>query len=261
MPSPFPGMNPYLEQESAFHDFHQTFIPIAREFLTAQVSPKGYFVKLDEYVFIHEHGADERRMVGRPDLALGPASHKRTQPTMSGASAVAPAYAFLPALAIDQEHHSYLTIHDRTGSDVVTLIELLSPSNKNYGGDRNDYLQKRREFFPARVHVVEIDLLRGGPRLPLIDIPACDYLVSVSRAEERPRVGLWPIGLRDQLPSIPIPLRSGDSDAKLDLKQVLDRAYDGAGYETYIYDGSPQPPLRDEDADWARKFIPMRTQQ
>jgi len=258
VPSPFPGMNPYLEQEAAFHDFHQTFIPIAREFLTAQVSPKGYFVKLDEYVFIHEHAADERRMLGRPDLALGPTAGARTQVTAPGASAAAPAYAFLPSHAIDQEHHSYLTIRDRTGSDVVTVIELLSPSNKNFGGDRNDYLQKRRDFFAAGVHVVEIDLLRGGPRLPLIDVPSCDYLVSISRAEERPRVGLWPIGLRERLPPIPIPLRPRDPDAVLDLQQVLDRAYDGAGYATYIYDGTPQPPLREDDIVWSRQFVPAR---
>lgn len=138
----------------------------------------------------------------------------------------------VPATAVDQEH---------------------SPSN---GADRIDYLKKRREFFASGVHVVEIDLLRDGPRLPFSDAPDCDYLVAVSRAEERPRVGLWPIRLRDPLPEIPIPLRAPDPDAKLDLQKVLNTVYDSARYEPLLYQGTPQPPLPPEDAQWARQYLP-----
>ena len=69
-------------------------------------------------------------------------------------------------------------------------------------------------------------------------------------------MSLWPLGLRDPLPTIPIPLRAPDPDARLDLQAVLHRAYDAAGYEDYIYAGTPEPPLDPEIAAWARRFLP-----
>lgn len=253
MPSPFPGMNPYLENESYWQDFHQTFIPTARAALSKQLSPH-YFVRIEQYVFVHELPAEERRPLARPDLFVKDVRSPGASAGNSAASA-APAYTYLPVTAVDQEQHSYLSVRDREGHEAVTIIELLSPSNKNYGADRNDYIRKRREFFNAGLHVVEIDLLRGGPRLPFGDVPSCDYLVAVSRAEERPRVGLWPIQLREQLPKIPVPLRAPDSDVWLDLQAVLHQVYDSAGYEPFLYDHMPVPPLSDEDALWARQFV------
>jgi hypothetical protein len=254
VPSPFPGMNPYLEQESVWQDFHVSFIPTLREILNRELAP-NYVVKVEEYVFIHELPAEQRRAIGRADLIVG--DKTRTQPTHAQTGVMtAPAYAFIPAVAVDEERHPYLSVIDRTSKQVITVIELLSPSNKNHGGDHDDYLKKRRNFFSSGIHVLEIDLLRGGPRLPFDDLPNCDYLIAVSRAEERPRVEIWPLGLRDPLPVIPVPLRAPDADAPIDLKQALDRAYDAAGYAKYIYEGAPQPPLILGDAVWARQFLP-----
>src|SRR5262249_25348832 len=105
-------------------------------------------------------------------------------------------------------------------------------------------------------HLVEIDLLRGGRPMPVDDRPACSYSVLVSRVEERPRAGLWPITLRDQLPIIPIPLRQPDGEARIDLQELLHRIYDASGYEYYIYGGTPEPALSPEDSAWARQFVP-----
>jgi hypothetical protein len=102
---------------------------------------------------------------------------------------------------------------------------------------------------------VEIDLLRGRPRMPWLDMPACDYCVVVSRFEQRPKADLWPIGLRERLPEIPIPLRAGDPDARLDLQQVLHHIYDAAGYAYTIYSGPPEPLLSADDAAWAASFV------
>lgn len=255
MPSPFPGMNRYLENESYWQDFHQTFIPTARGTLSKQVSP-NYFVRIEQYLFVHELPAEERRSSGRPDLFVKDVRPAGASPGKS-AAAEAPAYTYLPAAAVDQERHSYLSVRDREGHEAVTIIELLSPSNKNYGADRTDYLTKRREFFNAGLHVVEIDLLRGGPRLPFGEVPPCEYLVAVSRAEERPRVGLWPIQLRDPLPKIPIPLRAPDADVWLDLQAVLHKVYDSAGYEPLLYQRELSPPLSEADAEWAKQFVPL----
>ena len=166
----------------------------------------------------------------------------------------APAYAKVPE-AVAVERHSYLEIRDREGMALVTVVELLSPSNKRIGPDREQYVAKRRQLFASPTHFVEIDLLRGGPRLPLDDLPHCDYYALVSRAEERARVGVWPIRLRDRLPVVPVPLRAGDADSRLDLQEGLDKVYDGAGYAYYVYRGTPVPPLAPDDAAWAKQFI------
>jgi hypothetical protein len=254
MPSPFPGMNPYLEQDDAWHDFHQSFIPLIREVLTPQVRP-NYLVKVEELLFIHEMPHGPRQLLGHTDVAVTPA------PLPGGARGTrvlsAPARARFH-LAVDVERHSYLEIRDRHNRELITVLELLSPSNKNPGPDREQYLAKRWQIIHSPVHLVEIDLLRGGPRLPAEELPACDYCVVVSRAEERPHVEVWPISLRQPLPEVPVPLRVSDPDARIDLQALLHRLYDAAGYESYIYTGAPQPPLPPEDAAWAAQFLPNR---
>ena len=249
MSSPFPGMNPYLEQEAVWQDFHESFLPMARELLSAEVRPH-YIVKIDEHIYIHELPDEPRSFVGRGDVTLaqrgGPA-------TVASSILEAPSRVRLPA--VDTERLSYLEIRDRRNMRVVTVIELLSPSNKQPGADREQYVAKRAELLRSSVHFVELDLLRGGPRMPLEDLPSCDYYALVSRMEERPQAEIWPVSLHDPLPVIPIPLLSPHQDAKLDLKHVLDRVYDAAGYEDYIYEGEPRPRLSAEDAKWASQFL------
>ena len=222
MPSPFPGMDPYLEQEAVWHDFHASFMPFARGILSAQVRPH-FIVKIEP---------------------MQPAS----------ATIQAPWRVRLPA--VDTLHLSYLEIRDRQNMRVVTVIELLSPSNKQPGPDREQYVAKRAQLLQSSVHFVELDLLRGGPRMPMENLPPCDYYALVSRADQRPHGDVWPIHLRDRLPVVPIPLTAPHGDARLDLKQVLDGVYDAAGYEDYVYEGEPRPPLKDDDALWARTFLP-----
>jgi hypothetical protein len=222
MPSPFPGMNPFLEQEDVWHDFHERFCPLVAELLTLQVRPH-YIVKIDEHIYIHELPPESRKFLGR---------------------------------SVDLVSVSFVKICDRVRRQLVTVIELLSPSNKKPGPDREQYIAKRLQVLTSPVHFVEIDLLRGGPRLPLSDLAVCDYYALVSRGEKRPDAGSWPLGMRDPLPTIPIPLQTPHADAQLDLQQVLHRIYDAAGYEDYIYQGQPQPPLSAEEAAWATQFVP-----
>jgi hypothetical protein len=253
MPSPFPGMNPHLERETAWHDFHERFLIVGAAIIGAQVRP-DYLVRVDDHIFVHEPLEQSRRLVGRADVKI--ASTQRTHRS-PGSTAVLESPARIRVPAADETREVYLEIRDRLSREVVTIIELLSPANKKKGSeDRAQYVAKRQLILKSETHLVEIDLLRGGEPMPDEDRPDCCYSVLVSRAEERPEAEFWPLGLRDRLPVIPIPLRAPHQDATLDLQALLDRVYDEAGYEYDVYDGPPQPPLSPDDEAWARKFVP-----
>jgi hypothetical protein len=251
-------MNPYLEQADVWTDFHQSYIVAIRDALRPQLDPR-YIVKIEEQLYIHEPPAEARRLLGKADIAAVPSGvAASTKP--AAALLDAPTQVTLPGT--DVERLSRVEIRDRTSRQLITAIELLSPSNKYAGADREQYLSKRVEVLASLAHFVEIDLLRGGPRMPLVGAPKCDYCVLVSRAEKRPEAGLWPLRLRDPLPPIPIPVSSPDPDASLDLGQLLHRCYDSAGYQTYIYEGTPSPALSAEDAAWAEHLLkPIRNKQ
>jgi len=252
MPSPFPGMNPYFEQAAHWQDFHTEFLTALRRQLVPGIAP-NYIVQLEEHVYIHDLPPEPRRPLGRPDLAV-----TRTETPTTGqrdlAVLEAPAEVRLPTQ--DLERVPFLEIRDRRGRELVTVIELLSPSNKRLGEDRQQYLAKRRELLRSTAHLVEIDLLRGWTPMPADDRPSGDYSVLVSRVERRPAAEFWPIRLRDRLPVIPIPLRPSDPDGRVDLQEVLNQAHDGPGYEHFIYTALPEPPLSAEDAEWAAPFLP-----
>lgn len=257
MPSPFPGMNPYLEQEDVCEDFHASLIPVLRELLVRTVGDE-YIVKVETRLYIHELAEDERHFLGRADVAVAIAARSgqlaATGVEQTASTTIqAPLQLWLPDVDIHREH--YLEIRDRRDRRLVTTIEVLSPTNKSTGPDRDQYLAKRREILASRTNFVEIDLRRGGNRPPLAGLPECDYYVMVSRYRDRPQVGAWPIGLRDRLPSIPVPLGEPHESVELSLQAALHRAYDAANYGKYIYATEPQPPLEPADAAWARQYV------
>jgi hypothetical protein len=245
-------MNPYLEQERAWNDFHESFMPAARDAIAAQIRPH-FIAKINEHLFIHELPDDARQFMGRADVSV---TRPPFAPATEGAATAAiEAPATVRLIPVDIERLSFIEIRDRDGWELVTVIELLSPCNKYAGADRDQYLAKRHHLLTSPVHLVEIDLLRGGPRMPMRNLPECDYCVLVSRVETRPDAGVWPIRLREPLPPVPIPLRAPYPDAQLDIQQILHRIYDAAGYQDYIYRGEPQPQLNAQDAAWAQQLI------
>jgi hypothetical protein len=244
-------MNPYLEQEDVWQDFHDRMIPAIGDVISPQVSPH-FFVKIQEHLYVRELPADKRIRIGSGDVTLAAAPKHG----ISGTGVVAfsaPHEIILPQVEFDNE--TFLEIHDRKKREVVCVIELLSPANKKAGADREQYLAKRRNVLYSWVHFVEIDLLRGWARMPGKNAPKSDYCVMVSRYNERPLAGYWPIDLRDPLPVIPIPLRKPVPEARLDLQSVLHQVYDRAFYKDHIYEGSPTPALRGKDLAWARRLI------
>jgi Protein of unknown function (DUF4058) len=250
MPSPFPGMNPYLEQADVWTDFHQSFIVAMRNALRAQLDPR-YIVKIEEQIYVHEPPAP-KRFLGRPDLAVAPGKTKRSK---AAATAALEPPARVELGDVDIERLSRLEIRDRARRELITALELLRRASKYAGPDREQYEAKRRQILTSPAHLVEIDLLRGGRRMPMIDAPDCDYCVLVSRAEERPKAGFWPWELREPLPTVPVPVRAPDRDARLNLQELLHHCYDDAGYHTYLYESPPTPALSRKDATWAKQIV------
>jgi hypothetical protein len=254
MPSPFPGMNPFLEQPDASQDFHSRYVPALGDALAALVRPT-FIVKIGEHVFIHEPSAEQRLLIGHADVSV---FHPANGSGRNGGTATLPSPKMTRVPNVDFEKHLYLEVRDREDRKLVTVLEVLSPPNKKSGADREQYLAKRANLLHSDAHFVEIDLLRGEPRMPVEDATPCDYTIMVSRVEDRPDVNYWPLQLRDPLPAIPIPLRAPSSFVALDLQAVLHGVYDRAFYEDYIYRGKPTPLLSPEDTAWAASLIPSK---
>jgi hypothetical protein len=255
MPSPFPGMDPYIEGQEG-DDFHTRLLTQLADLLTPRLLPR-YVARLERRVYL-EHAPEGPPRGARPDLVVI-ADRTRHGTREAGAAAAvikAPLTVTLPLPEEAQE--VYLEIRRPETGQLITVVELLSPSNKRRGSDgHRAYLEKREAVLRSAVHLVEIDLLRGGERLPVLEeLPAADYFAIVSRADRRPYAGLWPVRLRERLPEIPIPLAGEDPDAPLDLQAALDAVYDRAGYAYSLrYDREPEPSLNDEDAAWAAELV------
>jgi hypothetical protein len=252
VPSPFPGMNPFLEQAEIWLDFHTKFLAAINERLVPQVRPR-YFVLLEQHIYVHELPHDHPERLRRADLSVARAGADiEAQAGPAVLDIEAPAEVELTFQEI--ERVPYLELRDRKSRELVTVLEVLRPTKKR-GEDRKQYLTKRRELLESKAHFIEIDLLRGGRPMPAANRPDCDYSVVLSRAGNRPRAAFWPIQLKQRLPEIPIPLRSPDRDARIDLQEVLHRVYDAYAYGDFIYLNPPDPPLSPEDQAWAQLLI------
>jgi len=257
MPSPFPGMDPYLEDPARWPDVHHRLITASSDYLTEQLRPR-YFVRIEERVYVSDP-EDPGRDVIIPDLRVGRTSSQDKPHAAVAPQSVATIEPITRITLIEDEiREARLEVVDAASKGLVAVIEILSPTNKVPGGrGRDSYKQKQLEVMHSPAHLVEIDLLRQGPRaVKTLNMPACDYLVHVSRASERPKGKLWPIPLRSPLPAIPIPLKKPDPDAMLDLQRVLNTVYDRAAYElTVDYSQDPVPPLAPEQAAWAKELL------
>jgi Protein of unknown function (DUF4058) len=258
MPSPFPGMDPFLEEPGLWPDVHHEIISEARAQLGAQLVPK-YYVRIEERVYISDEN-DPGRDVMVPDVRIAARPGWEDRPfEPRGGTAVEIAEPIVVTTLIDEEiREARLEIVDREQRLVVTVIELLSPTNKVPGSrGRASFEQKRQEVMNSPSHFVEIDLLRGGVGVRTREtLPPCEYLVHLSRNSKRPKALAWPIRLSQRLPVIPIPLHAGDPDARLDLQAVLTTAYDRARYDLSIdYTRDPVPPLPPEWAAWTDRLL------
>lgn len=259
MPSPFPGIDPFLESQG-WDDFHTRLITAISDCLAPQLRPR-YVPRIEQRIYV-ERPFESGRAV-RADVAITTAPRA---PTSSfGPGAMASAAVLEPAiveLAVSEERkESFLSIRHAKGAQIVTVVEVLSPSNKRAGGDgRTEYLTKRDDLLHSKTNLVEIDLLRGGLRMPTSTmLPAGDYFTIVRRGERSLQAEVFHWWLADCPPPIPLPLEVGVPDATIDLGMILAEIYDRASYALALdYDLAVEPPLSSEQARWAEEILAGR---
>jgi hypothetical protein len=257
--SPFPGMDPYLEAPGLWPDVHERLINIMAEQLAPLLAPK-YITELNSRIVIDHGWKDyEWPKVVIPDVVIsGPETEEDGEAYDDGDTAIARAPVRLHLITGLPLRQAAIFIREQANSELVAVIELLSPVNKRLGRGRSEYMDKRAEYAETKAHLIEIDLLRAEPRLPFVeDVPPCDYLIMVCNAYRRPVCDAWPLTMRDALPVIPVPLSRPDPAVPLDLGEALQTAYSRARYDLRIdYQKPPVPPFRDEnDATWAQQQI------
>ncbi|HTU17661.1 MAG TPA: DUF4058 family protein [Gemmataceae bacterium] len=256
MPSPFPGMDPYLEDPELWPDVHHGLISGMQTALNPTLVPR-YVARVELRVYVSDQDDPGRDRV--PDVRIEKVPRrkgaKKAKPTEALAVAEPLSIPFLPDEEIEEAR---LEIRHRESKALVTVIEVLSPSNKIRGSaGRRSFLDKRREILSSEVHWVEIDLLRAGtPTLARLARADCDYRIVVARCQESTYGKFWPVSVRQALPVISVPLRGKDADVPLDLGAVLRAAYDNAAYDVSIdYRRDPVPPLSRDNAAWAAKLL------
>lgn len=260
MKSPFPGMDPYLEQH--WGDVHQAFVTYLRDSLQPQL-PSGLRARMEERVYIELPEGMRREYY--PDVRVIERPGRRADDggvAVAATTEAADGDYFLIDIRIEPKTESYIEVLDlRSGHRVITTIEVISPTNKRAGEGRRLYVDKRQEMIRAGVNTVEIDLLRDGETLlpgGHAQIPATEnraYLVWIWRARDPEHLAVHRIPLRARLPVIKIPLRPGDAEVSLDLQAILDQCYRNGGYDDIDYRVPPSPPLDRDDAAWADSLL------
>ncbi len=254
MPSPFPGMDPYIETPELWSDFHSNLASEIQAALNPRIQPT-YVARLTPYVTYEIIEVAKMRGI-RPDVGVWRQVRE-----------VAPAYdvvvttpaPFESAIPVEVPLE-LLSVELRVveTQELITVVEILSPVNKRAGHEAHrDYQRKRRELLRSSAHFIEIDLLRGGERSPLeIQPPVAPYYVTLSRATRRPKVDVWPIQLWNKLPSIPVPLLEPDPDVPLALGEIVASVYERGAYGAQIdYRRTPPPPLTEQENQWLDNYL------
>jgi hypothetical protein len=267
-------MDPFLEAPDIWPDFHDALAAALRADLNALLPPSYYarLQKRPELGVVLEAGTLQRIV---PDVTILQRKSKPGAGSIAEAQAVvwdAPREEPSPGVEVrvrtDPLQHRFVEIRDAArGHRLITLIEIVSPSNKQPGPDRRAYETKQQDVLNSDVSLIELDLLRGGRRLlpypelaALVDQLSPDYLVLLNRAALRQ--GSWmdytlfPIALREPLPCIPVPLAGEDPDVALDLQFAANRVFREGPYARAVdYSGEPEPPLSAENAAWLDQVL------
>ena len=185
MKSPFPGMDPYLEQH--WGDVHTRLIVYASNQINAQL-PDDLQARVEESIAVEAD--DPPRRTVYPDVSVvEPPSVRETAAPALAVVTVAEPCVLLDDEPRTQRHIEIVNLRD--GGRVITAIEVLSPANKVGQAGRSAYRKKQRDYLEAGINLVEIDLVRDGDFiLAAVEhrIPPdyrTPYLVCIRRAVNR----------------------------------------------------------------------------
>lgn len=258
MPSPFPGMDPYLEKRSRWVGVHNKFITHIEETLNTLLPPP-YVADTEVRCYIERPG----------DMVADLVVSEEWQPALLPGSGNTALMTVDPALKVqvfpeEEVREAFVNILNMEDNQrVVTTIEMLSHTNKNTRNKGHEiYLKKQRKILESRSHFLEIDLLRAGthtlaaPQEAIAPEHPYDYLACLHRAGSGGEFEVWLNTLRQRLPRVAVPLDEGISDIVLDLQAVFDEFYDAGIYARKIdYTRMPEPPLKRADAEWADALL------
>lgn len=255
MSSPFPGMDPFLEDSRLWPGVHARSITAACDQLQPLLRARGYFADIGERVWLT---TVDRQVMSDVAVLQKP---RRASAATSALATLEPDEPLVLHAADVEVRETFIEVFDAQGHRLVTSIEFVSPANKSNAEGRALYLKKQDELATAEVNLVEVDLLRAGPhvlRVPRSLVEAVkpwDYLVSVWRSPGSD-YEVYPTSVRERLPRIRVPLRKGDADAVLDLQAAFAHAYETGPYPDRVeYAGEPTPPLSVDDAAWALEVL------
>lgn len=242
----FLGMNPYFEHPGIWPEVHYGLMGTLMRFLNPQLIPK-YRVAVEKRVYM------DAVLVGIPDTVVfeKKESNVNDKPLANQSTALLSKPEIVSVPMSEEVTERYLEVREVASGRVVTVVELLSPKNKQPGEGRRQYSDKRQHLLATQTHLIEIDLLRTGSPMLVEGGRASDYQVLVSRANERPAAARYPFDLKDSLPCFPLPLMAEDTEPIINLQTLLNQACEEAALDLAIdYGAEPVPPLSAADAQW-----------
>ena len=250
MPSPFPGMDPYLEISGDWRDFHARFLNGCADAIAERL-PRNYVARIEERFQILEYPQDVEQH-RYPDVSISRTGSSQTPAGPAAAIAtLEPEVIPLVTTIVEEVKERWIEIRRRPDWTPVTIIELLSPTKKQ-GHGYDDYQYKRVSLIARPIHLVELDFLIEGHRPPMERPLRGDYHALVSRTERRPLADVYSWSVRDGLPTIPIPLVAPDPDVPLGLAVIFATVYQRGQYERSIdYLAPLDLPLAAPDRAWA----------
>ena len=267
MPSPFPGMDPYIEACGLWGDFHSTLIAETHRALSA-VLPQGYVARTGKRSYLVLAETEENAASHfEPDVSItGPRARSTGSPkkeTGSASRTVEAQPLSLRAFVETEFVEKFIDVYElRPQRRLVTSIEVLSPSNKKRRSPGwKKYLRKRQALLLGKANLIEIDLLRGGTRMPMLDpLPDSPYYLLVAREESAPRCQVWRAYFDRPLPALVVPLSKPDADLTLPLQTLIDGIYEQSRYREDIdYTQPLVSPLTAEETAWLTKRLQSET--
>lgn len=255
MPSPLPGMNPYLEHPRSCPNFHHRLITAIAISLEPQLRPR-YRVVVEEAIY--QAVGQDSVLVGVPDVAIQSTQRQPVSSVNASGQPVLRSQPILVDLPIPEVvRQGYLEIQDVVTREVVTVIEVLSPTNKRPGEGRRTYEAKRQIILASATNLVEVDLLRQWT--PIVQLPdqlSTHYRILISASATRPQASLYAFNLTDAIPAFPLPLQENEPEPIVNLQSLMGDIYDQSGYDLVIdYTEEPIPPLVKDDAAWLAAWL------